>query len=58
MKRGSENGNRTVHCHRSLSYLDFSQNIFKSIGCLIHVALIGAVILAVFWLLRVVFNLV
>ena len=31
---------------------------FKSIGCLIHVALIGAVILAVFWLLRVVFNLV
>jgi hypothetical protein len=30
---------------------------FKSLGCLIHVALIAAVILAVFWLLRVVFNL-
>ena len=30
---------------------------FKSIGCLIHLALIAALVLAVFWLLRVVFNL-
>jgi len=30
---------------------------FKSLGCLIHIALIIAVILGIFWLLRVVFNL-
>ncbi len=30
---------------------------FKSVGCIIHLALIAAVILAVFWLLREVFNL-
>ena len=30
---------------------------FKSLGCLIHIALIVAVILGIFWLLRVVFNL-
>lgn len=30
---------------------------FKSVGCIIHVALILGVVLVVFWLLREVFNL-
>jgi hypothetical protein len=35
----------------------FARIFFKSLGCLIHLALIAAVILAIYWLLRVVFNL-
>lgn len=30
---------------------------FKSLGCIIHVALILAVLFAILWLLRAVFNL-
>jgi len=30
---------------------------FKTLGCIIHIALIAAVILAIYWLLHTVFNL-
>ena len=33
----------------------FARLFFKSLGCLIHLALIAAVILAVIWLVRIVF---